>query len=275
MSVELTLEQNNKIELLKKYIAEMGSVAVAFSAGVDSALLLKVAHDTLRDKAIAITAKLHSIPEKEIAESIEFCKNEGIKQIIVDIDELRIDGFRENPENRCYICKKALFTNMLETAKENGIENLIEGSNLDDTGDYRPGRIALNELNIKSPLKEAGLTKADIRAAANMYGLREWNKPSLACLSTRIPYGELITVEKLKMIEKGEEKLREMGFEQVRVRAHGNLARIETLPEDIIKAAEPVNSAAINEYFRSIGFTYVSLDLGGYKTGSMNREIKA
>ena len=261
-----------KIKLVE-YLKKLGSVAVAFSSGVDSTFLLKTAHDLLGDNAIAVTARSYSFPKRELDDSVAFCKAEGINQIIVETDELQIDGFKENPPDRCYICKKALFTKLLAAVSEQGIFHLVEGSNVDDDGDYRPGHRAIAELGIKSPLREAGLYKADIRALSKQLGLPTWDKPSFACLSSRFPYGEEITKEKLAMVEKAEEKLLELGFRQVRVRIHAKIARIEITPAEFEKMLCPGISSYVNDYLQKLGFLYVTMDLGGYKTGNMNKGL--
>lgn len=264
---------NEKYELLKKYLKELNSAAVAFSGGVDSAFLLKAAHDTLGDNAAAITVSSYSFPERELNEAKEFCNNEGIKQIFVELDELNIKGFAQNPENRCYLCKTEMFMKIRKAADDIGIKNIIEGSNVDDEGDYRPGMAAVREQNIISPLRYAGLNKSEIRELSKELGLSVWNKPSFACLSTRFVYGETITKEKLNMVGKAEQFLLDLGFTQVRVRVHGLTARIEIKREEFDKMIEV--SQKVYTYFKELGFTYVSMDLRGYRTGSMNEAVKA
>lgn len=264
---------HEKKQHLENYLRQLGSVAVAFSSGVDSTFLLKVAHDTLGDRAIALTARSHSFPRRELEEATAFCEGEKIAHIVVQTDELAIPGFRENPKNRCYLCKRALFSNMQKTAREHGFLFVAEGSNLDDDGDYRPGMIAIGELGIKSPLRQAQMTKEDIRRLSREMGLPTWDKPSFACLSTRFVYGEPITEEKLSMVERAEQRLFDLGFRQVRVRVHGQLARIEIDRSEFGRIVRPETGAALDEYFRSLGFMYVTLDLGGYQMGSMNRTL--
>ena len=262
-----------KLGLLKEYIASLESVAVAFSGGVDSTLLLRVAHDVLGDKAIAVTAKSISFPERELNEAKTFCTDNNIKQIICESEELEIEGFRDNPRNRCYLCKKELFTKILAIARENNIANVVEGSNLDDLGDYRPGLQAIEELGIKSPLRAAGLSKAEVRELSWELGLKTWDKPSFACLASRFVYGERITPEKLHMVGKAEELLISLGFKQFRVRIHGNIARIEILPEDFARIIQDDTRTKIYGTLKNLGFSYVTLDLKGYRTGSMNETL--
>ncbi|QAT50533.1 ATP-dependent sacrificial sulfur transferase LarE [Caproiciproducens sp. NJN-50] len=265
---------NEKYGRLTDYLFQLGSVAVAFSSGVDSTFLLKTAHDVLGSNAIAVTARSCSFPERELREAEAFCREEGIRHFIVDSEELEIEGFGRNPKNRCYLCKHELFTKIRKIADEQGISEVAEGSNLDDNGDYRPGLAAVAELGIKSPLRYAGMTKKDIRDLSRQLGLRTWDKQSFACLSSRFVYGEAITREKLGMVDRAEQLLLDMGFHQVRVRIHGAMARVEVLPGELGRLIEEENRLRISEYFHSLGFSYVTLDLDGYRTGSMNLTLK-
>jgi len=259
-----------KLEELKKSLKSLESIAVAFSGGVDSSFLLKVASDVLGDKAIAVTAKSSTYPEREYKEAVEFCIKYGIKQITIVSEELDVEGFAENPLNRCYLCKNELFTKIKEVARQNNIKNVTEGSNFDDLSDYRPGLKAVAEQGVVSPLRKANLTKDEIRFLSKEMGLKTWNKPSFACLSSRFPYGQKITKEKLDMVDKAEQYLMDIGFTWVRVRHHGEVARIELMPDEISKILENNIINDIYSYFKTLGFTYSALDLKGYRTGSMN-----
>jgi uncharacterized protein len=264
---------HSKLSHLKNYLKELGSVAVAFSSGVDSTFLLKVAHDVLGDNVIAVTARSCSFPARELSEAKEFCKNEKIKHFICDSEELEIEGFSQNPPNRCYLCKRELFEKIINIAQEQGIAYIAEGSNMDDNGDYRPGLVAVAELEVKSPLREAELTKEEIRILSRELGLPTWDKQSFACLSSRFVYGETITEEKLKMVDRAEQLLLDMGFHQVRVRIHDRLARIEVMPDEFEKLIEKSTREEIVAKLKEYGFTYVSMDLTGYRTGSMNETL--
>ena len=264
---------NKKLEALQEYLKELGSVAIAFSSGVDSTFLLKVAHDVLGDQVIAVTAQSCSFPKRELEEAKAFCKKEGIKHIICESEELQIEGFSHNPKNRCYLCKHELFEKIGNIAKENNIKYVAEGSNMDDNGDYRPGLQAVAELHVKSPLRHVELTKQEIRDLSKEMGLPTWDKQSFACLSSRFVYGETISEEKLGMVEKAEQLLLDYGFHQVRVRIHGSLARIEIMPEEFPKLLEKNVREDIAKKFKEYGFTYVTMDILGYRMGSMNETL--
>jgi uncharacterized protein len=273
MQTVATTEQMDKYNRLLSILSSYGSVAVAFSSGVDSTFLLYAARAALSDKVIAVTASSGVFPKRELNEAVDYCERLGVKHVVVQVNELEIEGFSENPKDRCYICKKELFKGFLKTAEAEGMAVVVEGSNLDDEGDYRPGLRAIAELEIKSPLREAGMTKQDIRDLSQHFGLPTWDKSSFACLASRFPYGENISDKKLDMVDKAEELMMKLGFKQFRVRIHGNdifLARIELLPDDIAKLLTEDIRAKVHEEFRKIGFTYVSLDLFGYRSGNMN-----
>ena len=257
-----------KFENLKKNLRSLQSVAVAFSGGVDSTFLLKVAHDILGDKAIAITATSEFFPAREIEEAENFCRAENIRQIFIRENILSVENISQNPENRCYICKKNLFAKILQVAAENKISCVVEGSNMDDMGDYRPGMKAIEELDIKSPLRVATLSKSEIRALSKALNLPTFDKPSFACLASRFVYGENITVEKLHMVDAAENFLHSKNFKQFRVRIHNKIARIEILPAEFEKLLNLREEIVAK--FKSYGFNYVTLDLQGYRVGSMN-----
>lgn len=268
-------EIQQKLKKLQEYILAQGSMAVAFSGGVDSTFLLSVAQEVLGDKAIAVTGCSPSFPERERKEAEAFCRELGVRQIFVESGEMEAEGYRQNPKNRCYLCKKAIFSKILRVAAEAGCNVVAEGSNMDDNGDYRPGLMAVAELDIKSPLREAGLYKEEIRELSRERNLPTWDKPSFACLASRFVYGEEISEKKLHMVEEAEQLLLDLGFRQMRVRIHGeNMARIEVLPEDFPHIMEQKVRDRILKEFRRIGFLYVTMDLAGYRTGSMNEAIK-
>ena len=257
-----------QMEALKQSIREKGKMVVAFSGGVDSTFLLKVAHDVLGDGAVAVTARSCSFPERELREAKAFCEKEHIKHIVVESEELQIEGFSHNPTNRCYLCKKELFTKIWDIAKEYDIPYVAEASNLDDNGDYRPGLMAVAELSVLSPLREAGMNKSMIRELSHISITMNWYAHA----------AEEITEERLGMVDRAEQFLLDAGFHQVRVRIHesgtNTIARIEIGTEDFAKMFAGDFYQEVNAKCKEIGFTYVTLDLGGYRMGSMNDGIR-
>jgi uncharacterized protein len=267
------LDVEEKLSKLKAIISELESVVVAFSGGVDSTLVTKVCYDTLKDNAMAVTARSETYPDFEFKEAQKLAREIGIKHMVIDTSELAIEGFANNPPERCYFCKSELFGKLKEIAGEQGFLNVADGANLDDTQEFRPGLQASRELNVRSPLKEAGLAKTDIREVSKMLKLPNWDKPAYACLSSRFPYGQSITEEKLSMVSEAEKYLRGLGLIQFRVRHHETIARIEVLPEDINILTNSPAREELTAKFKEIGFTYVTLDLAGYRSGSMNEVL--
>lgn len=267
------MELQDKYEKLKAIISETNKAAVAYSGGVDSTLLSKVAFDILKENSIAITLVSPMNAQSEMKDAEELAKEIGITHYMINDDEIE-DEVLANPINRCYHCKKVEFTRILEKANEEKISIVFDGSNMDDMSDYRPGLQALSELKVISPLRLAGLTKSDIRELSHALGLRTWNKPALACLGSRIPYGERITIEKLTRIDKSEDFMRTLGFIQFRVRSHGDMARIEVSPEERTKLFDEKLLDTISKQLKSYGYQYVCLEMEGYITGSLNRVIE-
>ena len=271
--IKLPDELREKYKLLKDNIRGLGSLAVGFSGGVDSSLLLAVAQDVLSDNVIAVTSVHVSVPKRELNEAKEFCSERNIRHFISRIDPMEDEEFRHNGPDRCYFCKRRIFTAIKRIAKENGMAFVAEGSNMDDNSDYRPGHRAVEELSVRSPLREAGLYKQDIRLISKAMGLLTWSKPAYACLASRFVYGEEITEEKLHMIDMAEQFLIDQGFHEERVRLHGNLARIEVPARDIERLASDKVREAVYKRFKEIGFLYVTIDALGYRQGSMNKTI--
>jgi uncharacterized protein len=267
------MDLHTKFDILKNNLKNLGGAALAYSGGVDSTFLLKAAFDVLGDRLVAVTARSSTYPEREFKEATKYIESLGAKHVVIISEELEIEGFSKNPTNRCYYCKKELFSKVKSIAEEHGVNYVLDGSNADDVGDFRPGMTAARELSVVSPLKEAGLTKQDIRALSKELGLPTWNKPAFACLSSRFPYGNEITVPKLSMVERAEQFLLDLGFKQLRVRHHGDIARIEVNTSERSMFFDLDIMDKIGNEFTQIGFKYVTLDLLGYRTGSMNEVL--
>lgn len=267
------MNTEEKLERLKDNIKTLESVVVAFSGGVDSSLVAKVCHDVLGDQALAVTARSETYPAYEYEEAREIAKEIGIRHITIDTSELNIEGFANNPPNRCYFCKSELFSKLKEIAREKGYKNVADGANLDDTGEYRPGLDAAKELEVRSPLKECGLRKPDIRKISKYLKLSNWDKPPYACMSSRFPYGNSITEEKLAIVAAAENYLRSIGLRQFRVRHHDTIARIEVLPEDIPRLLDEGKRKELVGKFKEIGYKYITIDMEGYRSGSMNEVL--
>ena len=260
-----------KLDSLKEILRSLDSVVIAYSGGVDSTFLSKVAFDVLGDNALAITANSETYPRSEFEEAVKLAREIGIKHEAIESEELDIPEFSANPVNRCYYCKSELFSKLKEIAGERGLRHVVDGSNYDDLDDYRPGMQALEELCVRSPLKESRLTKDDIRELSKEMGLPTWDKPSFACLSSRFPYGNEITRDKLTAVGEAEIFLRGLGIRQLRVRHHEQIARIEVTEEDMGLLFQ--NRKQIVKKLKELGYDYVTMDLQGYRTGSMNEVL--
>mgnify|MGYP001046705808 CR=1 FL=1 len=264
---------DEKYDALVIRLRSLKNVAVAFSGGVDSTLLLHAAHEALGDRTVAITARSRLFPQRELDEAVAFCNDRDIPHVIVNTHELEDEMFRQNPPNRCYICKTGLLRAVIDVANGRGVDHIVEGSNTDDESDYRPGAQAILEQGVMSPLKDAGLSKREIRDLSREKGLPTWSKQSFACLASRFAFGEVISEERLGMIDAAEQILLERGIRQVRVRFHGAIARIEVQPDDFAHLVDSDVREDVIRNIRALGFKYVTLDLGGYQTGSMNMTI--
>ena len=264
-----------KFDRLRDIFKPMGQVMVAFSGGVDSTFVLRIAHDVLGDRVLALTTASPTMPEQDRTSAIQMAALIGARHLVVESNELEIPGYAQNGLNRCYLCKTNLFSVCEEKARELAIEHIVDGLNLDDLHDYRPGMKAAAEKSVRHPLVEAELTKAEIRELSHELGLPTWDRPASPCLSSRFPYGTTITPEGLEKVGRGEDVLRQLGFRVLRVRYHGDIARIELGQDEMHRMLDSAISAQVDREFKEIGFRFVALDLKGFRSGSLNEGIVA
>ena len=263
-----------KLQLLRESFRAMQSVMVAFSGGVDSSFVLRVAHDTICDRVLALTTTSPTMPDDDRRNAVAIAATLGVRHLLIESNELEIAGYARNPVNRCYLCKHNLFTVCVEKAHELGIETIVDGLNLDDLHDYRPGIRAAAEMHVRHPLVEAELTKAEIRELSRSLGLPTWDRPASPCLSSRFPYGTQITLQGLRQVERGEQVLRSFGFRVARVRYHGDVARLEVEASEIGRMLDATVREAVDRELKEIGFRFVALDLRGFRSGSLNEAIQ-